>query len=42
MSQKNAPQGGKDNFTRYLVIGVVVAVAAIMVVPTVLSKNKPV
>lgn len=42
MSQKNAPKGGKDNFTRYLVIGVVVAVAAIMIVPTVLSKNKPV
>ena len=40
MAQKNAPKGGKDNFTRYLVIGVVVAVAAIMVVPTVLSKNR--
>ncbi|MFM6842046.1 MAG: hypothetical protein ACKOVI_06505 [Candidatus Planktophila sp.] len=42
MSQKNAPKPGKDNFTRYLVIAVVVAVVAIMVVPTVLSKNKSV
>ncbi len=42
MSQKNAPKPGKDNFTRYLVIGVVVAVVAIMVVPTVLSKTKSV
>lgn len=42
MSQKNASKPGKDNFTRYLVIGVVVAVVAIMVVPTVLSKTKPV
>jgi protein-disulfide isomerase len=42
MAQKKAPQGGKDNFTRYLVIGVVVAVLAIMIVPTVISKNKPV
>jgi protein-disulfide isomerase len=42
MSQKNAPKPGKDNFTRYLVIGVVVAVLAIMIVPTVISKNKPV
>jgi protein-disulfide isomerase len=33
---------GKDNFTRYLVIGVVVAVVAIMVVPTVISKTKSV
>lgn len=41
MSKKNAPQG-KDNFTRYLVIGVVVAVLGIMVVPTVLSKTKSV
>ena len=31
---------GKDNFTRYLVIGVVVLVLGIMVVPTVLSKTK--
>ena len=42
MSQKNASKPGKDNFTRYLVIGVVVAVLAIMVVPTVISKNKSV
>jgi protein-disulfide isomerase len=41
MSSKNA-KPGKDNFTRYLVIGVVVAVVAIMVVPTVISKNKSV
>jgi protein-disulfide isomerase len=39
MSEKKP---GKDNFTRYLVIGVVVAVLAIMVVPTVLSKTKSV
>jgi protein-disulfide isomerase len=42
MSGKNAPKGGKDNFTRYLVIGVVVLVVGIMVVPTLLSKNKSV
>jgi protein-disulfide isomerase len=42
MAQKSAPKGGKDNFTRYLVIGVVVAVVAIMVVPTVISKNRTV
>lgn len=41
MSSKNA-KPGKDNFTRYLVIGVVVSVVAIMVVPTVISKNKSV
>lgn len=41
MSGKNA-KPGKDNFTRYLVIGVVTAVLAIMIVPTVISKNKPV
>lgn len=41
-AQKNAPKPGKDNFTRNLVIGVVVAVIGIMVVPTVLSKNKTV
>lgn len=41
-NQKNKAQGGKDNFTRYLVIGVVVLVLGIMVVPTVLSKNKSV
>lgn len=40
MSQKKAPQGGKDNFTRNLVIVMVVAVLAIMVIPTVLSQNK--
>ncbi len=33
---------GKDNFTRYLVIGVVVLVAAIMIIPTFISKNKPI
>jgi protein-disulfide isomerase len=42
MSGKNAAKGGKDNFTRYLVIGVVVLVVGIMVVPTLLSKNKSV
>ena len=41
MSEKNN-KPGKDNFTRYLVIGMVVAVLGIMVVPTVLSKNKSV
>jgi protein-disulfide isomerase len=39
MSEKKP---GKDNFTRYLVIGVVVAVLGIMVIPTVISKTKPV
>ena len=38
----SSPKAGKDNFTRYLVIGVVVLVLAIMVVPTFLSKNKTV
>ena len=38
--QKKNPQPGKDNFTRYLVIGVVAAVLAIMIIPTVLSKSK--
>ena len=42
MSGKSAAKGGKDNFTRYLVIGVVVLVAGIMIVPTFLSKNKTV
>lgn len=42
MAGKSAPKGGKDNFTRYLVIGVVVLVAGIMLVPTLLSKSKPV
>ncbi|MFM6941431.1 MAG: DsbA family protein, partial [Candidatus Planktophila sp.] len=41
MSQKNTAKP-KDNFTKYLVIGVVVAVLTIMVIPTVLSKTKPV
>ena len=39
-AKKNTPQPGKDNFTRYLVIGVVTLVLAIMIVPTVLSKSK--
>lgn len=42
MAEKKNPKGGKDNFTRYLVIGVVVLVLGIMVVPTVLSQNKSV
>jgi protein-disulfide isomerase len=42
MAEKKNAKGGGDNFTRYLVIGVVVLVAAIMIVPTFLSKNKPV
>lgn len=37
-----AAKPGKDNFTKYLVIGVVVLVLGIMVVPTVLSKSKSV
>jgi protein-disulfide isomerase len=37
-----APKAGKDNFTRYLVIGVVVLVVGIMVIPTFISKNKSV
>ena len=40
MSASSKP--GKDNFTRYLVIGVVVLVVGIMLVPTVLSKTKSV
>lgn len=39
-AKKNGSQPGKDNFTRYLVIGVVVVVLAIMIIPTVLSKTK--
>ncbi|MEY4497094.1 MAG: hypothetical protein RLZZ364_399 [Actinomycetota bacterium] len=39
-AKKNAPKPGKDNFTRYLIIGVVVLVVGIMVIPTVLSKSK--
>jgi protein-disulfide isomerase len=38
MSASSKP--GKDNFTRYLVIGVVVLVLGIMVIPTFLSKTK--
>ena len=41
MSEKNN-KTGKDNITRYLVIGMVVAVLGIMVVPTFISKNKSV
>ena len=37
MSNKQQP--GKDNFTRNLVIGVVVGVVLIMLVPTLLSKQ---
>jgi protein-disulfide isomerase len=40
MSASSKP--GKDNFTRYLVIGVVVLVLGIMVIPTFLSKTKSV
>jgi protein-disulfide isomerase len=36
----SSAKSGKDNFTRYLVIGVVVLVLAIMVIPTFLAKNK--
>ena len=39
MSKAKNPAGGKDNFTRYLVIAVVVGVALIMLVPTLLSKQ---
>ena len=39
MAQGKSPQGGKDNFTRNLVIAVVVGVVLIMLVPTVLSKK---
>ena len=39
MSKAKNPSGGKDNFTRNLVIAVVVGVALIMLVPTVLSKQ---
>jgi protein-disulfide isomerase len=38
-SNGGKPNGGKDNFTRNLVIGVVVGVALIMLVPTILSKQ---
>jgi hypothetical protein len=39
MAQGKSPKGGKDNFTRNLVIAVVVGVVLIMLVPTVLSKK---
>jgi protein-disulfide isomerase len=38
-SNSGKPNGGKDNFTRNLVVAVVVGVALIMLVPTVLSKQ---
>jgi protein-disulfide isomerase len=39
MSTAKNPAGGKDNFTRNLVIAVVVGVVLIMLVPTLLSKQ---
>ena len=39
MSKAKNPAGGKDNFTRNLVIAVVVGVVLIMLVPTILSKQ---
>jgi protein-disulfide isomerase len=39
MSKAKNPSGGKDNFTRNLVIAVIVGVALIMLVPTLLSKQ---
>ena len=39
MSKAKNPAGGKDNFTRNLVIAVVLGVVLIMLVPTVLSKQ---
>ena len=39
MAQAKKANGGKDNFTRNLVIGVVIGVVLIMLVPTVLSKQ---
>ena len=39
MAQAKNPKGGKDNFTRNLVIAVVLGVALIMLVPTLLSKQ---
>jgi|UniRef100_UPI0040499C63 protein-disulfide isomerase len=38
-SNGGKPNGGKDNFTRNLVVAVVVGVALIMLVPTVLSNR---
>lgn len=39
MTQAKKSNGGKDNFTRNLVIAVVVGVVAIMLVPTLISKQ---
>lgn len=39
MAQAKNPKGGKDNFTRNLVIAVVLGVVLIMLVPTLLSKT---
>ena len=39
MAQAKKPTGGKDNFTRNLVIAVVLGVVLIMLVPTLLSKS---
>ena len=39
MSKAKNPSGGKDNFTRNLVIAVVVGVVLIMLIPTLLSKQ---
>jgi protein-disulfide isomerase len=39
MAQAKNPKGGKDNFTRNLVIAVVIGVVLIMLVPTILSKQ---
>ena len=39
MAQAKKANGGKDNFTRNLVIAVVIGVVLIMLVPTVLSKK---
>jgi len=39
MAQAKNAKGGKDNFTRNLVIGVVLGVVLIMLVPTLLSKK---
>ena len=39
MAQAKNPKDGKDNFTRNLVIAVVIGVVLIMLVPTILSKQ---
>jgi protein-disulfide isomerase len=39
MAQTKNPAGGKDNFTRNLVIAVVLGVVLIMLVPTLISKK---